>query len=43
VFIVYRQPIALDRFAVHDVRPSDTSGEPPSSIIVVVVVVTAAF
>jgi len=26
VFIVYRQPIALDRFAVHDVRPSDTSG-----------------
>jgi len=28
VFIVYRQPIALDRFAVHDVRPSDTSGRP---------------
>jgi hypothetical protein len=26
VFVVYRQPMALDRFAVHDVRPSDTSG-----------------
>jgi len=26
VFTVHRQPIALDRFAVHDVRPSGTPG-----------------
>ena len=26
VFMVHRQPIALDRFTIHDVRPPDTSG-----------------
>ena len=25
MFVVYRQPIALDRFTVHDVLPPDTS------------------
>ncbi len=24
-FVVHRQPIALDRFTIHDVRPPDTS------------------
>ena len=27
VFVVHRQPIALDRFTVHDVRPPETEGE----------------
>jgi len=26
VFVVHRQPIALDRFTVHDVRPPDMAG-----------------
>ena len=26
LFMVYRQPIALDRFTIHDVRPPDNSG-----------------
>ena len=26
VFVVHRQPIALDRFTVHDVRQSDATG-----------------
>jgi len=25
MFVVYRQPIALDRFTVHDVLPPDTA------------------
>jgi hypothetical protein len=27
VFVVYRQPISLDRFTVTDVRPRDATGE----------------
>ena len=27
VFVVHRQPIALDRFTVHDVRPSGSAGQ----------------
>jgi len=27
VFVVHRQPIALDRFTVHDIRPSGTAGQ----------------
>ena len=27
VFVVHRQPIALDRFTIHDVRPPDASGK----------------
>ena len=27
VFMVHRQPIALDRFTLHDVRPPDAVGE----------------
>lgn len=27
VFVVHRQPIALDRFTVHDVRSSGTPGQ----------------
>lgn len=26
VFVVHRQPMALDRLTVHDVRPPDTAG-----------------
>lgn len=26
LFVVHRQPIALDRFTIHDVRPPDNSG-----------------
>ena len=26
VFVVHRQPIALDRFVIHDVRPPETAG-----------------
>ena len=29
IFVVYRQPIALDRFVIHDIRPSDASGTSP--------------
>ncbi|ESO01138.1 hypothetical protein HELRODRAFT_175167 [Helobdella robusta] len=29
VFVVYRQPLALDRFTVHDVRPPDSPGVQP--------------
>jgi len=28
IFVVYRQPIALDRFTIHDVRPGDITGMP---------------
>ena len=26
IFVVHKQPIALDRFTIHDVRPPDASG-----------------
>jgi len=37
-FVVYRQPIALDRFTVHDVLPPDTA---PASAAAVAVTVSS--